>query len=109
MSEEMENQEPTPKKKPARRRKKADEPWIKVIDINVNSDNPRNGFFELDWNDEFVNMLKQHGYTGNSDEEIVDQWFQSLCRNIGAEEGLGDIMGGYVQINRRDDGKTEVY
>ena len=31
------------------------------LKLNV-LDNPRNGFFELDWNDEFVNMLKQNGY-----------------------------------------------
>ena len=37
--------------------KKSEEPWVKVLDMNVNPDNPRNGFFELDWNDEFVNML----------------------------------------------------
>jgi hypothetical protein len=35
--------------------KKSEEPWVKVLNMNVNPDNPRNGFFELDWNDEFVN------------------------------------------------------
>jgi hypothetical protein len=39
---------------------------VKVLQVNVNPENPRNGFFELDWNDEFVNMLKQNGYTGES-------------------------------------------
>ena len=51
--------------------KKSEEPWVKVLNMNVNPDNPRNGFFELDWNDEFVNMLKQNGYVGESSEEIV--------------------------------------
>jgi len=87
---------------------KSEEPWVKVLDMNVNPDNPRNGFFELDWNDEFVNMLKQHGYLGQSDEEIVDRWFQTLCRTIGNEQGVDVTGSGYVQINRRDDGKTEV-
>jgi hypothetical protein len=87
---------------------KSEEPMVKVLNVNVNPENPRNGFFELDWNSEFVNMLTQNGYTGESEEEIVDKWFQSLCRTIGNEQGLGDIAGGYVQINRRDDGKTEV-
>ncbi len=66
------------------------------------------GFFELDWNDEFVNNLKQHGYLGKTDEEIVDRWFQTLCRTIGNEQGIDITGSGYVQINRRDDGKTEV-
>ena len=39
--------------------KKSEEPMVKVLNLNVNPENPRNGFFELDWNDEFVNMLKQ--------------------------------------------------
>ena len=42
---------------------KSEEPWVKVLNLNVNPENPRNGFFELDWNDEFVNMLKQSGFT----------------------------------------------
>jgi len=90
------------------KKKKSEEPMVKVLNMNVNPDNPRNGFFELDWNDEFVNMLKQNGYQGETEEQIVDGWFQSLCRTIGNEQGLGDVTGGYVQINRRNDGKTEV-
>ena len=88
--------------------KKSEEPMVKVLNMNVNADNPRNGFFELDWNDEFVNMLKQHGYLGSSDEEIVDRWFQTLCRTIGNEQGVDSVTSGYVQINRTPDGKTEV-
>lgn len=95
-------------KKTEKKQTKSEEPMVKVLNVNVNPDNPRNGFFELDWNDEFVNMLTQNGYQGNSQEEIVDRWFQSLCRTIGNEQGLGDVAGGYVQINRREDGKTEV-
>ena len=28
--------------------KKTEEPMVKVLNMNVNPDNPRNGFFELD-------------------------------------------------------------
>lgn len=89
-------------------KKKNQEPMVKVLKVNVDKNNPRNGFFELDWNDEFVNMLKQNGYPGGSEEEIVDRWFQSLCKTIGAEEGLDVTGAGYVQVNKRADGKTEV-
>ena len=98
----------TTKTRAKKKTKKSEEPWVKVLNINVNPDNPRNGFFELDWNDEFVNMLKQNGYEGGSDTEIVDRWFQTLCRTIGNEQGIDVTGSGYVQINRRDDGKTEV-
>ena len=98
----------TIKKKNKKGSKKSEEPWVKVLDMKVNPDNPRSGFFELDWNNEFVNNLKQHGYLGKSDEEIVDRWFQTLCKTIGNEQGVDVTGSGYVQINRRDDGKTEV-
>ena len=84
------------------------EPWVKVLNMNVNPENPRNGFFELDWNKEFVNNLQQHGYKGDTEEQIVDKWFQTLCRTIGNEQGVDVPGSGYVQINRRDDGKTEI-
>ena len=94
--------------KKARPKQKSVEPMVKVLNLNVNPQNPRNGFFELDWNNEFVNMLKQSGYEGGSEEEIVDRWFQTLCRTIGNEQGIDVAGSGYVQVNRRDDGKTEV-
>ena len=86
----------------------SEKPWVKVLSMNVNPDNPRNGFFELDWNKEFVNMLQQNGYQGDNEEQIVDRWFQTLCRTIGNEQGIDSVASGYVKINRRDDGKTEV-
>ena len=97
-----------PRDKKVKTKGKSEEPWVKVLNMNVNKDNPRNGFFELDWNAEFVNMLAQHGYKGTSDEEIVDRWFQTLCRTIGNEQGIDTAGSGHVKINRRDDGKTEV-
>ena len=86
------------------------DPYIAVLDTQVNPDNIRNGFFELDWNEYFVLQLKSEGYQGVTEEEIVDQWFQDLCRNIGAESGVNmDQRGsGYVNRALRDDGKTEI-
>ena len=89
-------------------KKKSEGPVVKVLNLNVNPDNPKNGFFELDWNDEFVNMLKQSGYQGESQEEIVDRWFQTLCQTIGNEQGIDVNASGYVKINRNDDGTTDV-
>ena len=96
------------KKTTASTKAKSEKGWVKVHNMNVNPDNPRNGFFELDWNKEFVNMLQQNGYQGDTEEQIVDRWFQTLCRTIGNEQGIDTAGSGYVQINRRDDGKTEV-
>lgn len=58
------------------------EPWVKVLNVDVNPENISQGFFELDWNEAFVEMLAQNGYTGATPEEIVDAWFTDLCRGI---------------------------
>ena len=34
-----------------------DEPWVNVIDLEVDPDNPGSGAFELDWNQQFIKML----------------------------------------------------
>lgn len=86
------------------------EPWVGVLETHVNQENVRNGFFELDWNEYFVLQLRGAGYTGATDEEVVDKWFQELCRNVGAEAGVDMDRRGSGFVNRalRDDGKSEV-
>ena len=86
------------------------EPYIEVMDTHVNKENVRNGFFELDWNEYFVLQLRSAGYTGESDEAIVDKWFQELCRGVGAEEGIDmERRGsGFVNVNNLGNGKVEV-
>jgi len=87
------------------------EPYIQVMEIKVNKDNIRNGFFELDWNSVFVLQLVEAGYTGASEEEIVERWFQDTCRNIGTESGvdLERRAAGLVNFNRNSDGTVEAY
>ena len=87
------------------------EPWVAVLDTHVNKEDIRNGFFELDWNEYFVLQLRTNGYQGETDESVVDQWFQDLCRNIGSESGVNmDRRGsGFINVNGLADGKSEVY
>lgn len=87
-----------------------EEPWVAVLETHVNIENPRNGFFELDWNDYFVAYLRDNGYSGGSDEEVVDGWFQDLCREIGNEEGvmMDRRYSGYINVNNLGDGRSEV-
>ena len=86
------------------------EPWVAVLDTHVNKDNIRNGFFELDWNEYFVLQLRTAGYSGDTDEAIVDSWFSELCRNVGAEENIDMARrsSGYVNVNNLGNGKTEI-
>ena len=46
------------------------EPWVNVLELGVNPENAQAGYIELDWNDEFVLMLHNNGYTAQSDEEV---------------------------------------
>jgi hypothetical protein len=62
------------------------EPWIHVVELSFNPEKPEEGMFEMDWNDKFVETLKLNGYTGSSDDEIVNLWFLLVCKNIAMEE-----------------------
>ena len=62
------------------------EPYIKVLDTQIDPNNPANGYFELDWNSYFIDELKKAGYNANTEEEIIDKWFKALCQNVIAED-----------------------
>ena len=88
------------------------EPYVAVLDTHVNKDNIRNGFFELDWNDQFIVQLKQAGYgfEGDPEEEIVDRWFRDLAGNMLAEAGqdTSRVYGGYINVSKLGNGKASV-
>ena len=97
----------TPKERATRK----GEPWVAVLDTHVNKENIRNGFFELDWNEQFVLQLKQAGYgfDGDPDEEIVDRWFRDIVRGMLSEEGMDTSRGaGYINIVPINKGRSEV-
>jgi hypothetical protein len=58
------------------------EPWVEVISMEIDKDNPGQGSFELDWNDKFVANLTRAGYRGKTDQDIVDNWFRTVCQNV---------------------------
>ena len=110
--------EPAPAKKPAKKltpkeqANKNSEPYVDILTVEIDNDNPSYGSFELDWNEHFVEKLRSMGYPGDSDEVVVDLWFQSVCRNILMEtyEQEAANRDNVRYINRKDlgDGKTEV-
>jgi len=106
--EEMELLKKKDPKAYATRRK---EPWVNVLDMQVNEENIRNGFFELDWNKYFIEELIKNGYGVDQDpeEEIVDRWFRDIVYNMLAEEGMDTDRGaGYINVVPLDKGKSEV-
>jgi hypothetical protein len=87
------------------------EPWVNVIDVKVNEENVRNGFFELDWNKYFIAQLVESGYGVDNDpeEEIVDRWFRDIVYNMLEEEGQDTNRGaGYINVVPIAKGKSEV-
>ena len=87
------------------------EPWVAVLETHVNKDNIRNGFFELDWNEQFILELKQSGYgfDGDPEEEIVDRWFRDIVSQMLEDEGLDPDRGaGFINVKPISDGKSSV-
>jgi hypothetical protein len=88
---------------------KAGKPWVAVLDTQVNPDNIRNGFFELDWNNEFIEQLLDAGYSGETNEQIVDAWFRTIVIQMLEEEGLDTQREmGYINVVPIDKGRSQV-
>ena len=88
---------------------KAGKAWVAVLDTQVNPENIKNGFFELDWNNQFIEELLDAGYSGETNEAIVDSWFKSIVVQMLEEEGQStDRDMGHIKIVSTGDGKSEV-
>lgn len=91
------------------------EPWVTVLRMEVDPANLGQGAFELDWNEIFVARLVKAGYMGkptDTDAEIVDRWFQNVCRHVAMETWEQDQAirksGIYVQSRDIGQGRSEV-
>lgn len=88
---------------------KAKKPWVAVLNTHVNHHDIKNGFFELDWNNEFIEQLLDAGYKGETNEQIVDAWFKTIASNILKEEGLDPTRGaGYINVKDLGKDKSEI-
>lgn len=67
-----------------------EEPWI-LAKLVPHPQNPLSGYFEVDWNQYFIQQLEKKGYKGSSDEEIVDQWLKVLHANQLYESGFLNV------------------
>jgi len=87
-----------------------DEPWVEVKHMEVNPEDVKAGYMELDWNDQFVAMLHAQGYTGDSDESVVNKWFNDICRTVLMQEnadmdfGLQSTNPDVINIRNKTDG-----
>lgn len=96
----------------------AGEPYIGILHVQVDPNDVNNGVFELDWNDKFILNLIKSGYKqrdDDTDQIIVDRWFQRVCRNIALEiyeqvQADPDNRSDLRVIRSRDlgNGRTEI-
>jgi hypothetical protein len=92
------------------------EPWVGILSMDIDPDNMHQGAFELDWNDKFVANLVRAGYQGKPDDtdaEIVDRWFQNICRHVvmetwEQEQAMNPDANRVVQTRNIGGGRTEV-
>jgi hypothetical protein len=112
-----------PKKKPPLTEKEkataAGEPYVAILKVDLDPTDINNGSFDLDWNDKFLLNLVKQGYkirADDTDAQIVDRWFQTVCRNIAMEVYEQEIADPEKReselriIQQRDigNGRTEV-
>lgn len=94
------------------------EPYIAITKVEINPDNVLDGSFEMDWNDKFIINLIKAGYkqkAEDTDEVIVDRWFQTISRNIAlelyeqqyADPEKRDVRY-QVQTRKLENGRTEI-
>ena len=87
------------------------QPWVEVLGIEVDEADPGQGAIELDWNDVFITKLVRAGYQGKTDQDLVDNWFKAVCRNVVTETYEQDQADPEKRASRRrdlGDGRTEV-
>ena len=90
-------------------------PYVNILSMDVDLDNLHQGAFELDWNEIFVARLVKAGYMikkDDTDAEIVDRWFQNVCRHVVMEtweqEEAMAKSGVWVRSTDIGGGRTEV-
>jgi hypothetical protein len=103
------------KKKPKKSEKELaterGEPYVAILGMDVDPENIHAGSFELDWNEKFVANLIRAGYVGKTDSDIVDQWFQNVCRHVVMETWEQEQAMNPTRFTRSRDignGRTEV-
>lgn len=87
------------------------EPYIAILSMDVDPTDINSGAFEFDWNDKFIANLMRAGYQGKTDADLVDQWFQAVCRNVVLEtyeqaEAVNNSMR-FTQSRDLGDGRRE--
>ena len=85
------------------------EPYIAILNMDVDYDNINSGAFEFEWNDIFIARLMKAGYQGKTDSDLVDQWFSNICRNVVLETWEQEQADLHPTKSRRLEGNRREY
>jgi len=80
------------------------EPWVNMPDIKWDPSDPSRSYFELDYNEHFVQFLRNNGYKGVSDDQIVESWLTEVCRAVAmdlAQEDPAFVSDAVVPVQRK--------
>jgi hypothetical protein len=92
------------------------EPYVAILAMDIDPNNLHQGAFELDWNEIFIARLVKAGYMmkpTDADSDIVDRWFQNVCRHVVMEtweqdQAMRNSANGYVHSRDIGDGRSEI-
>jgi hypothetical protein len=90
--------------------------YVNILSMEIDPDNLNQGSFELDWNEKFVANLVRAGYQmkpDDSESDIVDRWFQNVCRNVVLEtweqdQAMNPERDRVIKSRNIGDGRSEV-
>jgi len=84
------------------------EPWVEVLGVDIGT-KATEGSFELDWNYYFVEQLRKEGFQGQTEIDVVDNWFRNVCRHVVLETYEQDAATNkYIDKTDIGNGRTEV-
>jgi len=106
----------TPEKTAKQIATEKNEPYVAIVTMDIDPNNLHQGAFELDWNEIFIARLVKAGYMmkpTDADSDIVDRWFQNVCRHVVMEtweqdQAMRNSVSGYVHSRDIGDGRSEI-
>ena len=84
------------------------QPWVAVLDTKVNPDDIKNGFFELDWNNEFIEQLLDAGYTEKQMNKLLMLGLKLLLDKYLKMKVKTHRGAGFIDTSKIDEDKTKV-
>ena len=92
------------------------DPYVAILNMDIDPNNLHQGAFELDWNEIFIARLVKAGYMmkpTDADSDLVDRWFQNVCRHVvmetwEQEQAIRNSGTQYVRTRDIGDGRTEI-